>query len=127
MIESKPDNVLEDLRYAQRPKASVYTALNDLMRAGRIVCCMTAPTHRSPILQGWECLYPIMFSFINVFTKYRYSWRCWPAGCTTHGRSYRSWQTPSISTLLTMSHTVTSPVVSHMHCHGVLRVQIILL
>ena len=70
VIESKPDNVLEDLRYAQRPKASVYTALNDLMRAGGIVCCMTAPAHRSPILKGCECLYPFMFSVINVFIKY---------------------------------------------------------
>jgi hypothetical protein len=34
VVESKPDNVLEDLRYSQRPKASVDTALNDLTRAG---------------------------------------------------------------------------------------------
>ena len=34
VVESKPDNVLEDLRYAQSPKASVDTALNDLTRAG---------------------------------------------------------------------------------------------
>jgi hypothetical protein len=34
VIESKPDNLLEDLRYVQRPMTLVDTALNAFIRAG---------------------------------------------------------------------------------------------